>query len=112
VRSPKTTASTARSGKWPAGLWLLLRKHHKTPPHRGGVLFGALNDNAASGRVSSMWRNPRSVTPSSSNRVPWLVRDATRQLLRPTSPEEMETYLKDESEKYAQLIRRLALPLH
>ena len=39
-------------------------------------------------------------------------RDATRQLLRPTSPEEMETYLKDESEKYAQLIRRLALPLH
>jgi tripartite-type tricarboxylate transporter receptor subunit TctC len=33
-------------------------------------------------------------------------------VVRPTSPEEMETYLKDEIEKYAQPIRRLALPLH
>jgi tripartite-type tricarboxylate transporter receptor subunit TctC len=29
-----------------------------------------------------------------------------------TRPEEMETYLKGEIEKYAQLIRRLDLPLH
>lgn len=33
-------------------------------------------------------------------------------VVRPTSPEEMETYLKGEIEKYALLIRRLNLPLN